>query len=106
MSDLQDCLRARGLNQIPSEFIEPYLVAMLSVELECIEFSPTQERLDEAKANLKGVARFVSRFCGVHSRYATDNVYESFYDLTLEQVKEITKEARIQRQKEYEESLK
>jgi hypothetical protein len=93
MSEINSCLRERGLSEIPSELIEPYLVAMLSVELECIEFTPTQERLDEAKANLKGVERFVSRFCGIHARYATSNVYDSFYRMTLDQAKRIIKAA-------------
>jgi len=92
MSDISETLRSRGLKEIPSEFIEPYLTAMLSVELECIEFKPTQERLDEAKANLRGVERFVSRFCGVHSRYAVSNVYDTFYRMTLDQAKDIIKE--------------
>lgn len=77
-------LKERDLPEIPSEFIEPYLTAMLSVELECIEFSFTEDRLNEAKQNLKGVERFVSRFCGIHSKIATGNVYRNFYDLTLE----------------------
>jgi hypothetical protein len=84
-------LKQRGLTEIPSEFIEPYLVAMLSMELECIAFKPTQERLDKAKANLKGVEEFVSRFCGIHARYATMNTYKSFYDMSLEQAIEIVK---------------
>jgi len=92
MNNISDALRSRGLNEIPSDFIEPYLAAMLSVELECIAFTPTQERLDEAKANLRGVERFVSRFCGVHSSLAVSNVYDSFYNMTLDQAKNIIKE--------------
>lgn len=92
MSNISESLRSRGLKEIPSEFIEPYLTAMLSVELECIAFQPTQERLDEAKANLRGVERFVGRFCGIHSRYAVSNVYETFYRMTLDQAKNIIKE--------------
>ena len=86
---ISEALRTRGLKQIPSEFIEPYLQAMLSVELECIEFRPTEERLEEAKQNLRGVERFVSRFCGIHASIATSNVYDNFYRMTLEDVKKI-----------------
>jgi hypothetical protein len=89
MSDIQGCLKDRGLTQIPSELIEPYLQAMLSVELECIAFTPTEKRLQEAKQNLKGVESFVSRFCGIHARYATNNVYASFYTMTLDEAKKI-----------------
>ena len=71
------------LPKIPSEFIEPYLRKMLSMELEALQFCPTQERLDEAKKNLKGVELFISRFGGIHSRYAVMNIYNSFYALTL-----------------------
>ena len=76
--------KERGLMEIPSEYIEPYLIAMLSMELEGIEFRPTEERLLEAKQNLKGVETFVSRFASIHARYAVMNVYEKFYRMTLE----------------------
>jgi len=83
----------KELPKIPSEFIEPYLQRMLSIELECLEYNPTEERLEKAKQNLKGVESFVSRFCGIHANIATGNVYYSFYELTLEQVKDIISEA-------------
>lgn len=92
MSDVQSCLRERGLTQIPSELIEPYLKAMLSVELECLAYTPTEEQLVESKQNLKGVERFVQRFCGIHARYATMNIYENFYKMTLEQANQINAE--------------
>jgi len=91
MAEINSCLKDRGLSEIPSEFIEPYLVAMLSVEIESIGFRPTQERLDEAKANLKGVERFVCRFGGIHSRIAVSNVYDRFYSITLDEVLDIIK---------------
>ena len=94
MSDNRSsALITRGLQEIPSEMIEPYLVAMLSIELEGIEFRPTEERLEEAKQNLRGVERFVTRFCGIHSRIAVGNVYSDFYELTLEEAKKIIKSA-------------
>lgn len=80
-----------SLEKIPSEFIEPYLIKMLSIELECIEFRPTEERLEEAKQNLKGVERFINRFGGIHSSLAISNVYRPFYELTLEQALDICK---------------
>ncbi len=79
------------LPEIPSEFIEPYLKAMLCQELEHLSYYPTQKQLDEAIQNLKGVERFVSRYCGLHAKMATSNVYYNFYKLTLDQVKEIVK---------------
>lgn len=91
MDTRSNSLKERDLPEIPSEFIEPYLQAMLSVELECIEFQPTEKRLEEAKQNLKGVERFVSRFCGIHARLATGNVYDFFYRMTLDDCKEIFK---------------
>jgi len=89
MTAIQGELTKRGLSQIPSEFIEPYLVAMLSIELECIAFTFTEEQLEQSKANLKGIERFVSRFCGIHASIATGNVYYDFYRMTLEDVKKI-----------------
>lgn len=89
MSASTSALDMRNLKPINSEYIEQYIKAMLSVELECIEFRPTQEQLDESKANLRGVERFITRFGGIHSRYMVSNVYEAFYKLTLEQAKEI-----------------
>ena len=83
MSEISDALRSRGLREIPSEFIEPYLQAMLSVELENLAHNPTQENLDESKANLRGVELFVSRYCGLHSRLATDNIYYGFFNMDL-----------------------
>jgi len=93
MSQSTSALDMRGLKPINSEYIEQYIQAMLSVELECIEFRPTQEQLDESKANLRGVERFISRFGGIHSRYMVSNVYDAFYKLTLDQAKEIIREA-------------
>lgn len=86
---ISDALRSRDLKEIPSELIEPYLQAMLSVELECIEFRPTEEQVEESKANLKGVERFASRFCGIRSRYATNNTYDAFYRMELEDFKKL-----------------
>lgn len=83
--------KERGLIEIPTQFIEPYLVAMLSMELEGIEFHPTEERLEEAKNNLKGVERFINRFGELKVRLAITNVYENFYRMTLDEAKEIIK---------------
>ena len=93
MSDLTtSCCRERGLAPIISEYIEPYLTAMLSVELENLQYSPTEEQLQEAKQNLKGVERFISRFGGLHSRIAISNVYDNFYRMTLDDVHKFIEE--------------
>lgn len=77
------------LPEIPSEFIEPYLVRMLSTQFELLAFQCTEEKLIETKQNLKGVERFVSYFGGIHSRLAVSNVYSGFYNMSLEDVKKL-----------------
>lgn len=46
---------------------------------------------DEARSSLKGVEHFISSFGGIHSRYATSNMYGNFCRLTDEKMIEICK---------------
>ena len=64
---------------------------MLSVELEAIEFRPTDEQVKQSKDNLRGVERFVNRFCGIHAKIAVGNVYSDFYRMTLKDFTKILK---------------
>ena len=89
---ISNALSDRGLTEIPSELIEPYLAAMLSVELEELMYNPTIEGFEESKATLKSIERFVTLFCGIHARIATSNEYYKFYSLTFEQLCDILKE--------------
>lgn len=77
------------LPEIPSEFIEPYLQQMISMELMALENNFTEEQLKKSKDNLRGVEVFVSRFCGLHAKIAVGNIFYHFYNLDLEQVKNI-----------------
>ncbi len=71
-------------NKIPSEFIEPYLQKFLMENIEGVAmglYTP-----NEARNSLKGVEHFISSFGGIHSRYATSNMYGKFYRLTDEEM--------------------
>ncbi len=77
------------LDEIPSESIEKYLVAYISMEIEAVGLGFTKP--EEARANLMGVERFVSRFCGIHARLATQNRYYDFCNLSDEDMISICK---------------
>jgi len=77
------------LPKIPSIFIEPYLQRMISMELMALENNFTEEQLKKSKDNLRGVEVFVSRFCGLHANIAVGKIFYYFYNLDLEQVKNI-----------------
>jgi hypothetical protein len=64
------------LPEIPSEYIEPYLVKFMSYLIESIAmgFKTPQQAKDE----FKGIEHFVSQFCGIHARLACGNEYYSF----------------------------
>jgi len=89
---ITDQCKKRGLAPIIPEYIEPYLVAMLSAELENLHFNPTEKQLEESKQNLRGVERFIQRFGGLHSRLAISNTYFNFYKMTLEEVLKLNEE--------------
>lgn len=80
----------REMDEIPSEFIEPYLVTYISMVIEGVGLGFTKP--EEARANLKGVMRFISIFGGLHSRIAVSNKYMDFCDLSDEKMIEICKE--------------
>lgn len=79
------------LAEIPSEFIEQYLIRFLSIQIESVAFGLTSP--NEARKNLAGVEYFVDCFCGVHARIATGNEYGRFCRLSDEQMIEICKDA-------------
>ena len=78
------------LNEIPSEFIEPYLVTFLTAKIEAVGMG--FETPDAARADLKGVERFISIFGGIHARYATMNKYTEFCALPDQDMIKICKE--------------
>jgi hypothetical protein len=61
------------LPEIPSDFIEPYLVKYVGYIIDCI--GNGCKTPEEAKQDLLGVERFVSMFGGIHSRLACTNQY-------------------------------
>lgn len=77
------------LTKIPSEFIEPYLLRFLSLQIESVGFGLMSP--DEARRLLSGVEYFATCFCGVHASLAISNEYGKFCRLTDEQMIEICK---------------
>jgi len=78
------------LDEIPSEYLEPYLIAFLTAVIEgvgCGWTTPSQ-----ARADLMGLERFVSLFGGLHSRLATSNKYRDFCNMSDEDMIKICKE--------------
>ena len=72
------------LPEIPSEYIEPYLVKFMSYLIESIAmgFKTPQQ----AKEDFRGVEHFVSQFCGIHARLACGNEYYRFKDYDDEEL--------------------
>lgn len=79
------------LNEIPSEFLEPYLVKFMSYIIEAV--GTNWKTPAEARAELKGIESFVSLFGGVHSRYAMMHQYFNFVNLKDEDMIKICKKA-------------
>lgn len=68
------------LPEIPSEYIEPYLLRFLMFQIESVGtglITPAQ-----AREYLKGVEYFAGSFCGIHARFATCNQYDKFKNLS------------------------
>ncbi len=87
-------LSSKELPEIPSDYIEPYLVNFISHIISII--ATTNEKaytIQELRARLRGVEHFVSEYCGIHSRLAFSNELRRFDKLTDEQLKEICREA-------------
>jgi hypothetical protein len=61
------------LPEIPSDFIEPYLVKYFGYIIDCVGYGLKSP--DEAKKDLLGLERFISLFGGIHSKLAISNEY-------------------------------
>lgn len=79
------------LNEIPSEYLEPYLVKFMSYIIESVGCG--WKKPAEARAQLKGIESFVSLFGGIHSRMAMMNQYFNFVNLKDEDMIKICKES-------------
>lgn len=88
------------LPEIPSEYIEPYLVKFMGSMIEfmanaCITEEELAERkgvgwtVAEIKGWVKGVEMFVSQTCGIHARYAAMNKMLEFVDVPDAELKEM-----------------
>jgi len=85
-----------GLPEIPSEFIEPYLVKFIGNMIQYVACSrPEGEKygwtVKDVRGWLKGVEVFVSEFCGIHSRYAMMHEVQRWEKMTDEQLLEMCK---------------
>src|SRR5690242_18322212 len=80
----------RELNEIPSEFIEPYIVTYLSMVIESV--ATGFDTPAKARERMKEIERFVSIFCGLHARLATHNQVYAFCSLSDEKMITICKE--------------
>lgn len=77
------------LEEINSEFIEPYLKRFLSIQIESCAYGVNPV---EIRANLKGVEFFISCFGAIHSRYAVNNEYNRVINLSDEDMIKICKQ--------------
>jgi hypothetical protein len=77
------------MDEIPSEYIEPYLRTFLMMEIESVGFGFSTPA--EARAELKAVEQFFMIFAGLHARYAVMNEYGKFSRMTDEEIIEICK---------------
>jgi hypothetical protein len=96
-------LRDSDLNEIPSEFIEPYLAKFMGSMVEFVSSAClTQEELDterkgigwtvaDIKKWVKGVEVFVSETCGIHARMAMMNEMSRFCDMSDQDLYETCK---------------
>ena len=78
------------LPEIPSEFIEPYIVKfvsylILSIATETI--TPAEARSDYA-----GLEHFISLYGGIHVRFATSNDFARFTKLPDDEMYKLCKE--------------
>lgn len=78
------------MDEIPSEFIEPYLLTFLKSKIESVGLG--YETPEQVRQQLKVIERFTSLFCGLHARIATSNQYRKFYNLSNDDMIEICKE--------------
>ena len=78
------------MEQIPSDFIEPYLVKFHLAVIESV--AEGWRTPAEARGEINGVMRFINLFGGLHARMATSNVYSKFCELSDEDMIKICKE--------------
>lgn len=64
---------ADNLPEIPSEFIEPYALRFMMMQLESLAHGLITPK--EVREYLKGAEYFITSFSGVHARIATSNEY-------------------------------
>jgi hypothetical protein len=90
------------LNQIPSEYIEPYLAKFMGSMVDFVASAVLTEEekqkrngcgwtVAEVKSWIKGVELFVSHSCGIHAQYAMMNEMHRFTELPDEKLLEICK---------------
>ena len=77
------------IDEIPSEYIEPYLLTFLKSKIESVGLG--FENPEQARTELKAIEHFVDLFCGLHARIATTNKYKEFYNLSDEDMIDICK---------------
>ena len=80
-----------NLADIPSEYIEPYVVKFISSHLESIALGCMSPK--QMKADLRGVEHFISMFGGIHSRLATSNNYYDMLRLNDDDLLDICRES-------------
>lgn len=88
---VEQSLYMDNLPEIPSEFIEPYFIRFISMEIEGIALGYTKP--SEAKKKLKVIEDFAMRFCGIHAQYATMNEIRKFKSIPNKKLIQICKEA-------------
>lgn len=67
------------LNEIPSEFLEPYLSKFMNYIIESVGCG--WKTPSDAKKELAGLDHFVNLFGGLHSRIAMSNEYYRIKDM-------------------------
>jgi len=82
-------LYADNFQEIPSEFIEPYLQRFLMSGLEGIAYGITDPQT--FKDQLHSLESFVDMFCGIHSRYAMTNERRRIRRLSNDELIQIAK---------------
>jgi hypothetical protein len=62
------------LKEIPSEFIEPYIVDYISKSLKALAEGRDFDDVDDFRSKMHGFYRFIQHSCGIHARLASDNI--------------------------------
>lgn len=78
------------LDEIPSEYIEPYLITYFSMVIESVGYG--FDTPQQARDRLKGIERFISIFGGLHARIATQNKVFEFCNMSDEEIINICKQ--------------